>query len=1105
MNMNNENIFQALGIFLDAMRPFLVSVLQNHFPGEPWEGVFFQRLTAQKQDSWNQASRQGVEPMLRIDYHNLTFLASKFRDELAEELGNDKSKTYTFESVMGELREARNKCQHFTPLTEDERERAFSNMKLVANMLGMKELRQEIDRLQNKHTFAPAAVAPIAVTTVTSTPIDTTVLDDGSPLPSWFNNCLPHYDIRSGVLDESVFAANLNEVALGTGPEVYNNPTSFFAKTYISAGLRDIVNRVVLALNGEETENRVISLQTGFGGGKTHTLISIYHIVKSGAHLLESESCKHILQDGVKPNFKDAKVAVFTNNTTDVSQGRQTPEGFTIYTLWGELAYQLGGVEAYEKIKQNDIERTAPASGILKPIFQSAGTSLILIDELADYCVKATSKKVGDGNLFSQTNSFMQTLTEVVSSVPKCVLIATLPASATEVADSQIGQIVLDALQTRIVRVGSSVKPVEDEEIFEVVRRRLFEQIKDPSVVDLVAKRYKDMYHNRYRDLPEFCDRMEYANKIKKSYPFHPELIEMFRQRWGSDSRFQRTRGVLRLLASIVQDLWRRRTSLTGSQLLIHTSDVNLENLNSLTGTITHLMGSNWETVMLADVYGSSSNARKIDETDPTSNIGQYHMTQCIATTLLMASIGAKQNKGLDIKQLKLCMLRPKAFNHNDIDGALNKLEQVAHYLYSTKVGGATYWFESKANINILIAQAKSEVKKEDIEAEIINRLKNSVSYVHELNVLVCPSADVPEQKRLTIVILPPSKTMPTGSNPSVSLTNTIKEIALKKGNSERVYRNTIFYLVCSEAGLSALSDKLKDYLACTKIIMEYSGRLEKDQNTEVQNRKREYETGVNEALIRAYNTVIKYSAKEGIESYILKNYAADFSSQIRQNLISEITEEEWIINAIGRNLLDRINMLPGKDKGIKVKDLYETFLRFDDKPMITGPSAIIETVNRYCTNGVFNVAFGVPGKWSRITKNDSVPFLDVNSEDYWLVDPSVVMTSAGNDSNNGAGLNSDGNGEKTTTNKGTENDEEKNSSTSKTYSKVTISGRIPLENYAQLFTSFVQTLRNNNLSIEVKFTAKSTNANPLAENSATVKSIKESASQLGLDFIVEE
>ena len=445
------------------------------------------------------------------------------------------------------------------------------------------------------------------------------------------------------------------------------------------------------------------------------------------------------------------------------------------------------------------------------------------------------------------------------------------------------------------------------------------------------------MFHNRYRDLPEYCDKMEYTNKIKKSYPFHPELIEMFRQRWGSDPRFQRTRGVLRLLASIVQDLWRRKESLTGSQALIHTSDVNLENLGSLTGTITNLMGSNWETVMLADVYGTSSNARKIDDADPSSNIGMYNLTQGIATTLLMASVGAKQNKGLDIKQLKLCVLRPKAFNHNDIDGALNKLEQVAHYLYSSKVGGATYWFESKANINILIAQAKSEVKKEDVDAEIIKRLKNSASYIRDINVLVCPTGDVPEQRHLTLVILPPNLAMATGGNPTGGLVNVVKEIALKRGNSDRVMRNTILYLACSEAGRGALSDKLKDYLACSKIIAEYSGRLERDQNTEVQNRKREYERGVDESLIRAYNNVIKYSAKDGIESYELKNYAADFSTQICTNMMAEIMEEEWVIKSVGRNLLERINMLPEEGRPIQVKDLYETFLRFDDKPMIIG------------------------------------------------------------------------------------------------------------------------------------------------------------------------
>ena len=1099
--MNNENIFQALGTFLDAMRPFLISVMNKNFPGSPWEGEFFRRLPASKQEQWNQAARQNVDSILRIDYHNLIFLASKFRNELAKELGNDRNKTYIFESILSELKDVRNKCQHYTPLTSDEKDCAFSNMIHLANMLGMSDLRQEIIRLQNLQPSTPSTSAPASGTSATSATVSTTIIDDGTSLPSWFRNCLPHYDIRSGTLDESVFAANLSEVALGTGPEVYTNPITFFAKTYITSGLRDIANRVVRALNGEETENRVISLQTGFGGGKTHTLISIYHIIKCGARLLELESCKNLLQEGVTPNFKNAKVAVFTNNTTDVSQGRQTAEGFTIYTLWGELAYQLGGVEAYERVKQNDIDRTAPTSAIFKPIVQNAGTSMILIDELADYCVKATSKKVGAGNLFSQTNSFMQTLTEVVSSVPKCVLIATLPASATEVADSSIGQTVLDSLQTRIVRIGSSVKPVDDEELFEVVRRRLFEQV-DNAVVDIVAKRYKDMFHNRFRDLPDYCDKMDYVAKIKKSYPFHPELIEMFRQRWGSDPHFQRTRGVLRLLGSIVQDLWRRRESLTGSHGLIHTSDVILENLGSLTGTITNLMGSNWETVMLADVYGSSSNARKIDEADPTSNIGQYRLTQGIATTLLMASVGARQNKGLDIKRLKLCVLRPKAFNHNDVDGALNKLEQVAHYLYSSRVGITTYWFESKANINILIAQAKAEVKVEDLNAEIINRLKNSSTFIHEINVLVCPTGDVPEQKQLTLVILPPTVAVPTGGVVPDKVVNTIKNIAMKRGNSDRVLRNTILYLACSEVGRGALNDKLKDYLACTKILTEYSGRLERDQTTEVQNRKREYEHGVDEALIRAYNNVIKYSAIDGIECYELKNYAADFSSQIRQNLISEIIDEEWVIRAIGRNLLDRINMLPTIDHPVQVKELYETFLRFDDKPKIIGPSAVVDTVNRYCSNGVFNVAFGAPGRWTNIKQNETVPFLDVTSEDYWLVDPSVVMPSSGGSGGasgeTGAGSSTGGSGG-TGTGGGTPGP------TTKTYKKITISGQIPLENYSQLFTSFVQVLRNNNLKIEFKFTAKTTEANPLNENSATIKSVKESTSQLGLDFDWEE
>lgn len=1125
--MKNENIYEALSVFLEAMRPYAISLISRYFPGEPWEGVFYQRLTPAYQKTWNDGQRQGTEPKLRLDYNNLTFLPNKFRDELAQDLGGDKSKTYSLENCLSEIKMVRNKCQHFTPISEDEIERTFSNMKQVANLLDMPELRQEVERLRSKQTYTPAAVAPsIPVTTVTSSPVNI-FLDDGRPLPPWFQNCIPHYDIRSGKLDESIFAANLNDVVMGMAPEVYCDPVFFFKKTYVTAGLRDIAKRVVSALNGEETENRVISLQTGFGGGKTHTLISLYHIIKSGALLLQMESCANLLPADTQPQFENAKVAVFTNDTNDIVQGRTTVEGITIRTLWGEIAYQLDGVVGYERVRGNDEARIAPTATILKTILQEAKTSLILIDELADYCIKAASMKTKEGNLYDQTVSFVQALTQAVSSVPRCVLIATLPASKSEMANSELGQKVLDALQDRIVRIGAGVKPVDDEEVYEVIRRRLFEQINDEHIVDKVAKRYKDMYHNRRTDLPERCDKLEYANKIKKAYPFHPELIDMFRNRWGSDSKFQRTRGVLRLLASIVQDLWKRRDSLTGPQTLIHTSDVYLENLNSLTGTITNLMGSNWDSVMTADVYGTSSNARIVDEMDPQSNLCQYHLTQGIATTLLMASVGVKQ-KGLSIKELKLCLLRPKAFNHNDVDGALNKLEQRAHYLHSSKVGETSFWFESKANVNILLQQAKAEIKDADVEAEILKRLRISANYVHGkgLNILIAPTGDVPEQKSLTLVVMSPAYAKPTGGT-STSLEQTICRIATKKGNSDRIYRNTILYLVCSEAGRAALNAQLSDLLACNKILEEYAGRLENDQKQDIQSRKKEYERQVEAALIKAYNIVAKSSVKEGIEYYELKSYAMDFSSQIRQNMMSELEQEEWILNSIGRAKLSRSNLLPEVDSPINVHTLYETFLRFDDKPMIVGKEAIRATVNKYCREGLFNVGVGVDGKYSKIYHEEEISFFDEqNWEDLWLLDPSVLpqqqagtatsSVSGGATAFGGATASSSSaasTGAESTSSWGASSNNVTGNSTSdaangnevKLYHKVTISGSVPMENWVQLFPSFITTLKKNDLQIDIKFTAKSTEQNPLTENSPTFKSIKESASQLGLDFKVEQ
>ena len=1092
----NDNLSKALSIFIEAMRPFVVGFLLEKFKDEPWEGIFFARLKPDKQNTWNKAVQSLSADSDRkqlVDYSNLSSFAIAFKQELTDELGNSKEANKLI-SYLQEIQEVRNKCNHYQPLDEDEIDRAFGTMKLVAKLLQMPDLVTEIDTIKNREN-EPTIQIETPVTTEASSTVS---FSEDSPLPAWYTNVYPHYDIRNGSLDESVFAANLSEVAMGIGQEVYSNPTMFFEKTYITAGLRDIANRVVRALNGEETDNRVISLQTGFGGGKTHTLISLYHITKTGKSLLSSAYTQHILDSKVAPQFENAQVAVFTNNTTDVSQGRTTDDGITIYTLWGELAYQLGGLEGYNLIKKNDIERISPAANLFRPILEKSAPALILIDELADYCNKASAVMIGKGSLSDQTIGFMQTLTEVVYSVPRCVLIATLPASATEVASSAIGQQILTALENRIVRVGTSIKPVEDEEIFEVVRRRLFDNIGNPQVIELVLNRYKNTYHNRRSDLPNQADRMEYINKMRKSYPFHPELIDMFRLKWGQDSRFQRTRGVLRLLASIVKDLWTRRGSLTGTQALIHTSDVNLSNLPTLTGTITSLMGSQWETVIHADVIGTSSNAYKIDNEDPNNNIGKYNLTQGIATTILMASLGNLQNKGLTIEELKLCILKPSAFNHSEVNSALNKLEQVAHYLYSTNVGSRSYWFQSKPNINILVNQAKAEISQADISGEIINRLNAQTRNVSKIKVLVNPANDIPEQKSLTLVILGPEYATQPGSI-NTKTKKQVEQIAQNKGYSSRIYRNTILYLACSEIGLGMLHSKLLEYLACAKIQAEYSGQIEPEQKKDILERKAEYDKQANALLIAAYNIVCKYSVSEGIEKIEIKDFAQDFNTQLSSNLFNNIKEEEWLLEkSIGLGTLRSSGLYPTIEQPIQVNDLYEAFLRFDDKPMICGVETVSKSIQRYCENGDFNVACGEQGNYNHIYHHESVPFLDVTDPQYWLVDKSINNQPKSEESSTdeqSSAWNSP-TGEKSEHTAPSQPVDEL-----RKFKSIKVSGKVPVERWTDLFSSFVVPLKNNGLEIEISFKAKTTSLNPLDESAQIYKVVKESAMQLGLNL----
>lgn len=1101
-----EKLHKALSTFIEAMRLFEVSVLLRNSNSNDWESVLLAEFNDYQRMTWNNRKQmldEGTNASCLIDFDNLSVFFIKFKNALVSE-NISKGDSNNIITWLGEIHKVRNKEAHHNPLTDDDIDNTFMALKKVAQTLNLTDLVDEIDRLKRRPMATQTATIEAAALQNQSSEQQQqsfSLDDDNAPIPAWFNNVVPHYDIRTGSLDESVFAANLNEVALGTGRQVYTDPVMFFETTYITAGLKDLSNRVVRALNGQETENRVISLQTGFGGGKTHSLITLFHIAKAGKDFASSSVSATIL-NGTAPEFDHAKVAVFTNNTTDVAQGRTTEDGITIHTIWGELAYQLGGAKGYSVVKDNDEQLIAPTAGLFKKVLDKAVPALILVDELADYCNKAAAKVVGGTTLSDQTISFMQTLTEVVSSTPKSVLIATLPSSYMEVGgDEELAQKILSALEARVIRVGSSVQPVQNEEIYEVIRRRLFESIGDTDIIKKVVDRYRKYYNKHKGELPSYVNNGKYPEIMRKAYPFHPELIETFRNKWGQDSRFQRTRGVLRLLAAIVNDLWKRRQSLVGSQALIHTSDVRLDQVDTLRGTITNLKGSQWESVMTADVIGSSSNAYRIDNEDGTSDLCRYSIAEGVATTVLLSSIAGQHNSEIDADVLKLCMMRPAAYKYAEIDNALSKLESRAFYMYTRNVNKKVYHFEARPNLNILLNQAKAQVTKDAVNAEIVKRLNDqNLAMVSDVKVLINPSSEIPEQKQLTMVILGP-KYLSNGKL-SADTEALIKSIATSKGTSPRVYRNTIFYMVITEQGYNILADKVRSYLACKAIKDEYT-TLDPDQKEDVRRRLAEADRQLLQALINAYTTIVKYSAMEGATVVSVHETCSNFHDYISSRVMPLLKDEELLISSIGQGLLKENNLFPTPEKPVKMKDVYDAFLRFDDKPFLAGPSAVENAVNNLCSHGLIKVGYGEADPFSNIQSNTTISFFGNDYEGIWLLDKDYVDTTA-------------------TPNPPVPEPQPPTPTTcpvcgnnpctcgptpptTKKYKKVKISGEIPMEQWTYLFPAFVAALKNNGLKIKVEFDAKTMPQSELTETSQLFKSIKESASQLGLQFDTEE
>lgn len=480
-------------------------------------------------------------------------------------------------------------------------------------------------------------------------------VDTVAGLLPWREVVEPHQDVATGEFQQAEFAADLAKVHNGSAPDEYKKPREFFARTYLTEGLSALLVGAAKRLSAAGGDP-VVELQTNFGGGKTHSMLALYHMV-GGTPAEDLPGLDQLMRSaGLKvPEKVNRAVLVGTSNgPMDVAK-RTKDYGREIRTTWGELAFQLGGEAGYALVQANDESGIAPGSNLLEQLFRECAPSLILIDEWVAYLRQIYRVEGLPSGSFDANLSFVQSLTEAVKASPGTLLVASLPASQIEVG-GEGGQEALNRLKQTFSRVESPWRPATPEESYEIVRRRLFKEVPGDKFHhrDNTLKQFAKLYRENSNDFPQGCADEDYRRKLEKAYPIHPELYDQLYTSWGSLEKFQRTRGVLRLMAQVVHELWMGgdpSVMIMPGSVAISSPRVEPELL--------HYLEPNWQAIIGGDVDGVLSTPYKVDRSAP--NLAKVSATVRVARTVFMgtAPMHGQNNKGLDDKQINLGVVQP--------------------------------------------------------------------------------------------------------------------------------------------------------------------------------------------------------------------------------------------------------------------------------------------------------------------------------------------------------------------------------------------------------------------------------------------------------------
>ena len=853
-------------------------------------------------------------------------------------------------SLVSELRDHRNKWAHQESFSSDDAYRALDSVgRLLAAVSApqsdeLERLKMELLRVRfdeqargERRRQAGTAIGSAAAT----------------GLKPWREIVTPHKDVASGRYQQAEFAADLWQVHLGEGTDEYRDPVEFFRRTYLTESLKGLLVGAIRRVAGRGGDP-VVQLQTNFGGGKTHSMLALYHLF-SGTAPGELAGIDAVLQEAQAAELGTARRVVLVGNKISPGNPVTKANGTVVRTLWGELAWQLGGKEAFARIAADDEKATNPGDA-LRELFNEYGPCLILIDEWVAYARQLHDQSDLPAGSFETQFSFAQALTESAKLANRCLLVISLPASDaagsphTRADDVEVGgqrgREALDRLRNVVGRIESSWRPASAEEGFEIVRRRLFEPFSDPAQFkdrDVVARAFAELYRTQHQEFPPECRDVDYEKRIRAAYPIHPEIFDRLYTDWSTLVKFQRTRGVLRLMAAVIHSLWEkgdRNPLILPANIAIDDPRVQFE--------LTRYLTDNWVPVLEKDVDGPSSLPLRLDGEVP--NLGKFAACRRVARAIYLGSAPTADaaHRGIEDRRVKLgCVMpgeSPAVFGD-----ALRRLAGAATYLYQD---GPRYWYSTQPTVTKLAEDRAEQMKRDPdkVAQELASRLRADLRNSGEFNrVHPLPQSgqDVPDDRDARLVVLaidtPYSKER---GNPAET---TAKAILESRGSVPRIYRNSLVFLAVDKTRLQDLDEAVRRYLAWESILGEREPLdLSPYQVKQAEIQQEAASSAVTARLPEAYQWLLVpgQTRPDAPIEWLAMRLSGQDSLAARAS--KKLKGDELLVTGFAatrlRMELDRVPLWRGDH--VPIKQIVEDFARYLYLPRASDPTVLLKSIS---------------------------------------------------------------------------------------------------------------------------------------------------------------